>query len=66
MWASCKDNHTMLNGMIWIAKSGVPQRDLPEHYGSWESVYNRFRKWIEDDILDNLFRILSMDVELEE
>lgn len=60
-----KDNRLMLNGIVWIARSGAPWRDLPERYGPWESVYSRFRKWIDDGILDNIFRILSLDAELE-
>ncbi len=61
-----KDNRTILNGMIWIARSGAPWRDLPERYGPWETVYSRFRKWIEDGIFDNIIRVLSMDVDLSE
>lgn len=61
-----KSNRTILNGMVWIARSGAPWRDLPEHYGPWETVYSRFRKWIVDGILDNIFRILSLDAELKE
>ena len=61
-----KDNRTMLNAMIWIARSGAPWRDLPERYGPWESVYSRFRKWIDDGILDNIFRLLRLDAELED
>ena len=61
-----KSNRTILNGMVWIARSGAPWRDIPEHYGPWETVYSRFRKWIEDGILDNIFRILSLDAEFEE
>ena len=45
-----KDNRTMLNAMVWIACSGAPWRELPERYGPWETVYSRFRKWIEDGI----------------
>ncbi len=56
-----KDNRTMLNGMVWIARSGAPWRDLPERYGPWNSVYSRFRKWIDDGILDNIFRVLSLE-----
>lgn len=56
----------MLNGMVWIARSGAPWRDLPERYGSWNSVYSRFRKWIDDGILDNIFRVLSLEAKLEE
>lgn len=61
-----KDNRMMLNAMVWIARSGAPWRDLPERYGPWETVYSRFRKWIEDGYLDNIFRLLSMEAELEE
>lgn len=55
----------MLNGIIWIARSGAPWRDLPERYGPWQSVYSRFRKWIEDGILDNIFRVLTIDADTE-
>lgn len=61
-----KSNRMILNGMVWIARSGAPWRDLPERYGPWETVYSRFRKWIEDGILDNIFHSLSLDAELGE
>ena len=34
------DHRTMLNGMLWILRSGAPWRDLPERYGKWKSVYS--------------------------
>ena len=55
-----------MNGIVWLARSGAPWRDLPEGYGSWKTVYSRFRKWIDDGILDNIFRILSLEAELGE
>ena len=60
---SSKDNRTMLNVMLWIARSSAPRRDLPARYSPWETVYSRFRKWIEDGYLDNifLFRVLSLE-----
>ena len=61
-----KENRMMLNAIIWLARSGAPWRDLPERYGSWESVYSRFRKWIDDGIIDNIFRVLTLEAELEE
>lgn len=61
-----KDNRMILNAMVWIARSGAPWRDLPERYGPWETVYSRFRKWINDGILDNIFRVLGLDAELDE
>ena len=62
----CKDNRNMLNAMIWLARSGAPWRDLPERYGPWKSVYTRFRKWLDDGVLDNIFRIFALEAELAE
>lgn len=61
-----KDNRVMLNGMVWLARSGAAWRDLPERYSPCTSVYSRFRKWIDDGILDNIFRVLSLKAELED
>ena len=61
-----KDNRIIMNGIVWLARRGASWRDLPERYGSWKTVYSRFRKWIDDGILDNIFRILSLEAELEE
>ena len=60
------NNRSMLNAMIWIARSGSPWRDLPDYYDSWKSVYSRVRKWINNGLLDKIFRLLAMDAELSE
>ena len=52
--------------MEWFGLHAAVHPGLPERYGPWETVYSRFRKWIEDGILDNIFRILSLDAEFEE
>jgi len=49
----------MLNGMLWIARSGSQWRDLPEYYGKWEAVYARFCKWRDDGFFEQIFRALS-------
>lgn len=35
----------MLEGILWIVRTGSPWRDMPEHFPKWQSVYTRFRKW---------------------
>ena len=39
------DHRVVLNGILWRLKTGAPWRDLPERYGSWRTVYSRFRRW---------------------
>ena len=60
-----KDNRTMLNGMLWIVRSGAQWRELPEAYGPWQSVYARFAKWRDDGTLETVFHALSEDADME-
>ena len=60
-----KDNRTMLNGMLWIARSGAQWRELPESYGPWQSVYARFAKWRDDGTLEGVFHALSEAADME-
>ena len=60
-----KDNRIMLNGMLWIVRSGAQWRELPETYGPWQSVYARFAKWRDDGTLEAVFHTLSVDADME-
>ena len=39
------DHRTLLAGMLWVAQTGAGWRDLPAHFGPWETVYSRYRRW---------------------
>lgn len=30
--------------MLWRLRTGAPRRDLPERYGPWQTVYERFAR----------------------
>ena len=48
------DHRATLDGMMWVLKSGSPWRDTPKRYGSWKSVYDRFRRWSADGTIDKI------------
>jgi transposase len=52
------DHRRILNGMLWIDRTGAPWRDLPERYGKWQTVYSRFRRWQQAGVWDRLLRAL--------
>ena len=54
-----------VNGILWILRTGCQWRELPECYGSWQSVYARFRKWQKDGIFEKIFRELNQDADTE-
>ena len=42
---AAEDNRLFVNAILWIAKTGAPWRDLPERFGKWNSVFQRFNRW---------------------
>lgn len=34
-----------IEAVLYNARTGTPWRDLPECFGNWDAVYNRFRRW---------------------
>lgn len=59
------DNRKMLNAMLWVLRSGAPWRDLPEYYGSWNSVYSRFRRWEQAGLFDRMMAVLATEPDEE-
>ena len=61
-----KPNRDMLNAILWIARSGAPWRDLPERYGSWKTVYDRFNKWAKEGVFEKVFETLNVGADMQE
>ena len=59
------DHRTTLDGMMWVLKSASPWRDMPERYGSWKSVYDRFRRWSVDGTIDKILDRLRYKLDAE-
>ena len=41
--------------LLYLARTGIPWRDLPAEFGSRDAVYNRFRRWVRSGGLKALF-----------
>ena len=55
-----------INAVLYRAKTGIPWRDLPDRYGPWKSVYNRFNNWSKAGIWELLFAALSIELDDED
>jgi len=40
------DDRRVLDGIVWVLRSGAPWRDLPATYGPRTTCYNRFVGWM--------------------
>ena len=61
---TAKDNRLFINAVFWIAKTGAPWRDLPERFGPWDNVFQRFNRWCKKGVFDRIFETLR-DPDLE-
>ncbi len=53
------DDRRVLNGIFYVLRTGCPWRDLPERYGPYTTVYNRFNRWSERGIFQKMFKVLA-------
>ncbi len=62
---SGSDNRLFLEAVLWMVRTGAPWRDLPEAFGSWNSVFRRFRRWAQASVFEHVFRALLGDPDFE-
>ena len=48
-------NIVFINAILYICENGCKWRRLPKEYGSWNAIYKRFRRRVEDGIIERLF-----------
>ena len=58
-----RGDRLFVEAVIYRARTGIPWRDLPERFGPWKSVYNRFRNWALKDVWAQVFRELKLDID---
>ena len=51
----------LINGVLWVLRSGAHWHDLPERYGKYKSVHKRFSRWAASGVWDKVFRDLVVD-----
>lgn len=59
------DDRNFIEAVLWWRRTGAPWRDLPEEFGSWKTVFNRFDRWSKQGRWHRLFHSLRMDVDDE-
>lgn len=51
-WA---DHRNVVNGILWVLGVGGSWRDVPAAYGKWQTIYNRFRRWVNEGLWDRIW-----------
>lgn len=48
-------DRNFLDAVFYRAYTGVPWRDLPERFGPWKSIYNRYANWSRSGHWERIF-----------
>ena len=58
-----RDPRDVLNGILWILRTGAPWKDLPERNPPYHTCHRRFQKWVEEGVLSRVLEALAQDLE---
>ena len=56
---TCPDNRRFVDAVRYVAKAGVPWRDLPDRFGKWNRVWRRFDRWSRTGVWLAVFEALQ-------
>jgi transposase len=56
-------HRTIINGRLWVVRTGAPWRDLPERYGPWSTAASRFYRWTRAGLWDRILAALQQEAD---
>ena len=57
-----KDRRAVLNGILWVLRTGAPWADVPDRYPSYQTCHRRFQQWVSSGIMKGVLEALALDL----
>ena len=57
-----KSRRAVLNGILWVLRTGAPWADLPRCYPSYQTCHRRFQQWVQSGIMRGVLEALAEDL----
>jgi transposase len=58
-WRSARD---VVNGVLWVLRTGAPWSDLPRRYPPYQTCHRRFGAWVDAGVFENVLVKLRDDL----
>ncbi len=58
-WRNTRD---VLNGVLWVLRTGAPWHDLPERYPPYQTCHRRFQQWVRSGVFEKALQALAADL----
>ena len=57
-----KPSRDVLNGILWILRTGAPWKDLPSRYPPYQTCHRRFQEWTKQGTFQEILYELAKDL----
>jgi transposase len=58
-----RDARAVLNGVLWILRTGAQWKDLPERYPPYQTCHRRFQQWVRAGVFERVLQALATDLQ---
>lgn len=57
-----RDKREVLEGVLWILRTGAPWKDLPARFPPYQTCHRRFQQWQEQGVMRRVVEALAKDL----
>lgn len=57
-----RDPREVLNGILWVLRTGAPWHDLPDRYPPYQTCHRRFQSWVRSGVMVEILHALAEDL----
>ena len=58
-----KDCRSVMNGVLWVLRTGAPWYDTPDRYPPYQTCHRRFQQWVRSGVLEHVLQALATDLQ---
>jgi transposase len=57
-----REARLVLDGILWILRTGAPWKDLPDRYPPYQTCHRWFQTWTREGVFEQMLRTLAEDL----
>ena len=58
-----QSDQDVLNGILWVLRTGAQWSELPKRYPSYQTCHRRFQEWVKAKVFQKILRHLARHLE---
>jgi transposase len=57
-----RNSREVLNGILWILRTGAQWADLPDRYPPYQTCHRRYQRWVRTGLFERILEALAADL----